>query len=314
MLKNRSNLLAVFTILMLLLLPISYYIVSFQIERQNDDEALLKRLMFAGGAIQRVLKQPDDAESQIADIEDAFASAETRYPSLSHPAPFEHTLAADYVDFKSCWQSAKEQLPSGPDALSQQAELCWLKGNKTVFDLYNVMQHKRKKMLNDLYMLGAFGTLLLLFLLYQIYRYVHGDLEKNRMIDARTGFYNASAFLSEATASAVLAKRLRNAFATVLIKFSEECTDTKSVKSIAEQLQKSCRQEEKLFLLGTGSFALMTAHTEAFNPEPLRSRLQADLSGFPCRFVIEVLSFSPADDEADAFGPACLQRLERLTL
>jgi len=44
MVKNESNLLAAFTIAILLMLPIIYFTVSLQLESQSDDDALLKRL------------------------------------------------------------------------------------------------------------------------------------------------------------------------------------------------------------------------------------------------------------------------------
>jgi len=311
MLKNRSNLLAVFTVVILILLPISYFIVSYQLESRNDEEALLKRLTFIGGSIQRFIKLPDHPAGLIAEIDEAFSSAEEVYPDLLKPSEEEAALSRDYFAFKACWERVQQAAARAPETLKKEGELCWLQGNKAIFDLHYVMEQRSKSMLDSLFMLGLFGTLLILYLLYQIYRYVHVDLENHQMIDLPTGLYNTNAFLQECAVGALSSNRNRSPFSAVLMKFDKKNNTQKQIDDITRQLKRICRREEKLFHLSDASFALLTADAKSSELGPLIDRLQKNLSECRYGFAVATVEFSPGAD-AEAFGAACLSRLDAM--
>jgi GGDEF domain-containing protein len=247
----------------------------------------------------------------IAEIDGAFSSAETVYPGLLDPSGDETALARDYFAFKACWERVQQTTFTDDETLKKEGELCWLRGNKVIFDLHYVMEQRSKSMLNNLFILGLFGSLLILYLLYQIYRYVHDDLETHQMIDLQTGLYNANAFLEECAIDAVSSQRNRAPLSVVLMKFSRNNKTQKQIGAIAGQLKQSCRREEKLFHLSNASFALLTPNTKSSELGPLIERIHKNLSQAQGHFTIETFELSPETD-AEAFGPAALSRLEAM--
>jgi GGDEF domain-containing protein len=311
MLKNRSDILAASTIVILLMLPLTYFTVSLQLEKQNNDDAFLKRLTFIGGSIQRLIKLPEHPAGLAADIDEAFRSSEEIYPALLHPNDDEAALATDYFKLKACWDTVKKMMRSASPGLQKQGEICWLQTNKTIFDLHYVIDNKRKAMLNDIFMLAFFGALLLLFLLYQIFKYVRTDLEQNQLVDLKTGLFNTRAFLEESVRSCILASRTATPYSIILIKFHDKKKSARSVKLIVENLKKSSRREEKLFKLSPVSYAIITVNTPKKELSPLIDRLTANLTALQNRFVYDILEYLPGSD-TEKFGPFCLERLSQM--
>lgn len=311
MVKNESNLLAAFTIAILLMLPIIYFTVSLQLESQSDDDALLKRLTFVGGSVQRLIKLPDHPADLAESIDDAFSSAEAIYPALGHPDGDEAALAKDYFELKACWHTVKKAAEESASDLQKQGEICWLSANKTIFDLHNVIDARRRGMLDNIFMIAIFGALLVVFLLYEIYRYVHTGLEKNQFVDLETGLFNTHAFLEECARYCSAASRSGRPFSVVLIKFHDAKARRGSLGKIVDRLKRKSRREEKLFRLSTFAFALMTVDTPKSGLAPLVDRLKANLSMFQNGFSCSVLEYTPQHN-ADAFGPFCLKHLEQM--
>ncbi|UFS63152.1 hypothetical protein LOH54_03265 [Sulfurimonas sp. HSL-3221] len=308
--KNRSSFLAAFTVILLLLLPLAYFTVSYQLDNRNDDEALLKRLTFIGGSIQRYITNPAENGGIETEIDEAFRSSELVYPALLHPGEAERTLAGSYGTMKACWEMIKTASGTADETLNKEGELCWLHGNHTLFDLHNVMKEKSKRLLNTLFMLGLFGSLLIFYLLYLIYRYVRIDLETNQRIDFQTGLFNAQAFLDECTGHALAAQREHASFSVILMVFDKEAIHRRNLKQLVKDLHDSCRREEKLFRLSPAAFALLTSHAHAADLVPLSERLQRMLKNDHL-LAIQTEEYSPETD-AEAFGLACLAEAEAL--
>ena len=173
------------------------------------------------------------------------------------------------------------------------------------------MQHRRKAMLNDLFMLVLFGALLLASLLYLIFRYVRSDLEAHRLVEAETALFNRHAFVEECTRSSIAAVRNGTIYSVLMMRFSEKKTDRRSVEKIVEQLKKSCRREEKLFRIADAEYALIAADTRKSDLAPLTERLRENLSAFRESFACEILEYAP-DTDPEAFAAACLAKTERI--
>lgn len=297
----------IFSLIILFLLPSSYLVVSWRLDTQNADDALLKRLSFIAGSIPRVLKMPEQSENITQDVDAAFSSSELIYPSLLGDS----VLAHDYNDLKECWNTIKEQQYNTEQSLERQAEVCWLKANKTIFSLYYRIEDARKKMMNTLFFLGIVGALLVTFLLFQIYRYVRIDLETNLMIDLQSGLYNSDAFLEECVRNCIAANRSQLPFSVVLLKFPDTKRNTKEVKNIVLLLRKSCRREEKLYKIGPSSYALLTFNTRAYDLDPLYDRLQNNFAEHKERFLHIVMEYELSTD-VEAFGPKCLEALGKI--
>ncbi|WP_345989499.1 hypothetical protein WCX18_03155 [Sulfurimonas sp. HSL1-2] len=308
--NKRSNFLAVFTIMLLLLLPMAYFTVSYQVDSRNDDDALLKRLTYIGGSMQRFIKEPASSEGIALEIDEAFQSSEHVYPVLLNPGREEQALADSYQVLKRCWERIKTVTAWSETSLKKQSELCWLHGNHALFDLHNVIKAKSDRLLNTLFMLGLFGTLLILYLFYLIYRYVRVDLEGHQSVDLQTGLYNAQAFIEECTVHALGAQRGHAPLSVVLMIFARDAVRGRSLKRLVTDMQNGCRREEKLFRLSPVSFALLTPHSHVADLAPLTERLQHILESDHLR-NIQTLEYDPATD-AEAFGLACLAEAEAL--
>ncbi|MHC3993840.1 nucleotidyl cyclase domain-containing protein [Thiomicrolovo sp. ZZH C-3] len=308
--KHRSSFLAAFTVIILLLLPLAYFTVSYQLDNRNDDEALLKRITFIGGSIQRYIKNPEEHKGIETEIDEAFRSSELVYPALLQPGEAEMMLARSYLAVKSCWETIKTTSATTDGTFTKEGELCWLQGNHALFDLHNVMKAKSKRLLNTLFMLGLFGSLLILYLLYLIYRYVRVDLETNQRIDLQTGLYNTQAFLEECTVHALTARREHASFSVVLMVFDKQATRKRPLRQLLKDLHDSCRREEKLFRLSPVAFALLTSHAHAADLVPLTERLQRMLKNDHL-LALQTEEYSP-DTDAEAFGLACLAEAEAL--
>ena len=311
MFKHESNVLAAFTIAILLMLPIIYFTVSLQLESQSDDDALLKRLHFIGGSVQRLIKLPEHPSGLADSIDDAFESAEAVYPALLHPDSGQASLSHDYFELKACWHAVKNAAQEASADLQKQGEICWLSANKAIFDLHNVIDDRRRSMLDNLFMIAVFGALLVVFLLYEIYRYVHTGLEKNQFVDLETGLFNVHAFLGECARNCSAASRSGHPYSVVLIKFHDEKPRKGSLEQIVGRLKRKSRREEKLFKLSSLSFALITVNTPKRELGPLLDRINANLSMFQNGLECAVLEYTPYDD-ADAFGPFCLKHLDKM--
>ncbi|WP_345986147.1 hypothetical protein WCX49_03250 [Sulfurimonas sp. HSL-1656] len=308
--KNWSSFLAVFTVMLVLLLPLAYFTVSYQLDKRENDEVLLKRLILIDGSMQLYLNNGVENGREASEIDEAFLSTEALYPALLNPDKTEVTLARSYGAMRACWDTIKMTSGTTDETLKEGGELCLLHSNHALFDLNNVMKVKSERLLNTLFMLGLFGTLLILYLFYLIYRYVRVDLEGHQSVDLQTGLYNAKAFIEECTVHALDTQRGHAPLSVVVMVFAKDAVRGRSLKRLVTDMQNSCRREEKLFRLSAVSFALLTPHTRIADLTPLTERLQHILESDHLR-SIQTLEYDPTTD-AEAFGLACLAEAEAL--
>lgn len=306
---KRSNILMAILLLVIIIFPASYVLVSNQFNSEQKDAQLLKRLTFINGSVQRYIKLPEHPQSLAADIDTAFSSAENLYPSLTDAS----VLSMDYRDLKRCWNSIERQTKLNPNALKELSEICWLKANKTIFDLQFIIDTKRKHLMNTLYFLGVLAAFSLGFLMFQIFRYVRSGLEMHQKVDLESGLYNANAFLEECTREAIASIRARLPLSILLIKLPAGLITNATLKPIQNALTQSCRREEKLFRISDNGFALITFNTRSDNLEPLINRLEKNLKdAMKEKKLVYVTKEFDRDEDAEAFGASCLLTLDRL--
>lgn len=257
-----SSKLAILSLLLLTLFPVSYYYIKSEFHSLDNDAAAMKRLSFITGSIQRLVRTDTYSPQQSNDIDSALASLEKIYiTNPQNTEVFSETnFLEDYRQFLHYWESMKRALETNQtESLDRLSETCWLYSNKILFHVQFISEQKQAALADAVFFTTLVSSMLALLLLLFILYHVRGALEKTALYDPLTHLFNERYFREELLRQCELGKRNDLPLSMMMI---DAKGDEKSVKSAAEVLGGMTRASDTLFYLEKALFAIIAPNLD----------------------------------------------------
>lgn len=324
--KNRSSVLFVFTIFLLLLMSAAGFYSIYVTSSISSDAMIINKLGIVRGSMQRIVKLELDNQKPDAIIANVDKTIEEfraeKIKMFDNKNQVMDSIDSVMLSWEKLKNSIYEYRKSGNEEnrlqLMQNSEEAWYKANDMVFDSQNLAEQKleRYKISFAVLFLNIGLSLVIIFL---IKRYVRDTLEGMVNFDSLTGIYNRRYFNEAMHNEIIRSERYRAAFCMIMfdIDHFKKINDTYGhdmgdiiLRELAAIVQQCVRKSDTLARVGGEEFAVIVPEAKLENAlllaEKIRVKIQENVfaDGIKVTVSLGLTQYKEKDNENSIYKRA----------
>jgi GGDEF domain-containing protein len=187
--------------LLVLLIPVSFYLVSNSIQTITEDTKAIRQSSWLAGTAAYIAQNPDMTNSDkklIINVVDKALGQISVWVENNSASKFyisDQTLQKDFEQVEGCWEDYRTLL-SQTDDLTEKANECYVVSDKMALIIEKMSYLKQNRMINLFYVGLALAMLLMILGIYFVRVFIRHQLRKHSIHDHETHLFNKKYLLS----------------------------------------------------------------------------------------------------------------------